>query len=98
MDFAVAHPALYRLMNSPLVCAMPDGSMPWARKSLMVLAGSLGEARAMKGQGQALAIDEAASAWAYIHGLVLIRIDGLFPADVGQPDWDRLASVVPSLG
>ncbi len=98
MNFAVARPALYRLMNSPLVCRIPDGQMVWARKSLMLLAGALGTARAEAGPGGGLAVDEAASTWAYIHGLVLIRIDGLFPADVGQPDWDRLASVVPSLG
>jgi AcrR family transcriptional regulator len=41
MDFAVGHPALYRLMNSPLVCDQPEGSMLWARRSLLLLGRAL---------------------------------------------------------
>ena len=42
-------------------------------------------------------LDATAAAWAYIHGLALIRIDGLYPTDLPEPDWDRLAGVVPEL-
>ena len=99
MDFAVAHPALYRLMNSPLACRMPGGQMVWARRSLRLLGESLA------GRGAAHAPDErrdfdtnaATAAWAYIHGLVLLRIDGLFPGDLPQPDWDLLAATVPAV-
>jgi AcrR family transcriptional regulator len=95
MDFAMAHPALYRLMNSPLVCRMPEGSMVWARRSLRLLGQTL--ARGTDAGEPGFDINAAAAAWAYIHGLVLIRIDGLFPADLTAPDWNLLASTIPRL-
>lgn len=112
MDFAVAHPALYRLMSSSLVCTLPSELTKWARRSLMLLARSLepdsrgnkgGSGRADGGNtgsnnagGEAaIDIDATVAAWAYIHGLVSIRIDGLFPADLPEPHWDRLAGIIP---
>ncbi len=103
MAFAVSCPALYRLMNSPLMCRMPGEYTGWARKSLLLLAGTLAAART--GAEEALDarragppdLDATAAAWAYIHGLVLIRIDGLYPTDLPEPDWDRLAGIVPEL-
>ncbi len=103
MSFAVARPALYRLMNSPLICRMPAELTLWARKSLLLLAGTLAADRKgpakdpAPGAGGPPDLDATAAAWAYIHGLVLIRIDGLYPADLPEPDWDRLAGVVPEL-
>lgn len=94
MTFAAAHPALYRLMNSPRVCRLPDELMVWARKSLLLLGESLaaatGEARPSP--------DAAAAVWGYIHGLVLLRIDALFPAFAGEPDWERLSGEIPIIG
>lgn len=98
MDFAITHPALYRLMNSPLVCRMPDELMTWPRKSLVLLATSLAEASSRKEGDGGIDINATVAAWGYIHGIVLIRIDGLFPGDLPEPDWDRLASVIPVLG
>ncbi len=95
MNFAVAHPALYRLMNSPLICTLPDEDIIWARKSLVLLAETLRSASAGSGPEGPLDINAAVAAWAYIHGLVLIRIDGLFPPDLGEPDWEKLSSIVP---
>jgi len=95
MGFAVSHPALYRLMNSPLVCTLPDEDITWARKSLVLLAETLRSAAGSSGLDEHLDINAAVAAWAYIHGLVLIRIDGLFPSDLGEPDWERLSSIVP---
>ena len=95
MDFAVAHPALYRLMTSTLICTLPDDRMTWARLSLRLLAGSLSGAT-----GEAVEefdTDATAAAWAYIHGLVLLRIDGLLPDWLKAPDWDRLSSTIPNL-
>ena len=103
MAFAVSRPALYRLMNSPLMCRLPQEYTGWARKSLLLLAETLEASRAdsAKGRGARRSghpdLDATAAAWAYIHGLVLIRIDGLYPADLPEPDWDRLAGVVPEL-
>jgi AcrR family transcriptional regulator len=111
MDFAVGHPALYRLMNSPLVCSMPEGSMQWARRSLLILAralatrpqwgatqtaGAENPANAPARNASALDIDAVAANWGYIHGIVLLRIDGLFPRDLPEPDWNRLAATLPS--
>lgn len=103
MGFAVAHPALYRLMNSPLVCVMPEGSMVWARRSLLLLSQTLAGGASTNPSVTDTARDgvfdsnAAAATWAYIHGLVLLRIDGLFPADLPAPDWNLLASTVPRL-
>lgn len=93
MDFAVAHPALYRLMSSSLVCTLPSELTQWARRSLLLLARSLKPADA--GGEAAIDINATVAAWAYIHGLVSIRIDGLFPADLPEPQWDRLARIIP---
>ncbi|MGD9939157.1 MAG: TetR-like C-terminal domain-containing protein [Clostridia bacterium] len=93
MDFAVANPALYRLMSSSLVCTLPSELTQWARRSLLLLARSLQPTTA--GDNEAIDIDATVAAWAYIHGLVSIRIDGLFPADLPEPQWDRLAGIVP---
>lgn len=103
MAFAVARPALYRLMNSPLICRMPEELTGWARKSLLLLAGTLAASRGSTAKEPPARragppdLDATAAAWAYIHGLVLIRIDGLYPADLPEPDWNRLAGVVPEL-
>ncbi|MFH2115494.1 MAG: TetR/AcrR family transcriptional regulator [Spirochaetota bacterium] len=109
MDFAVAHPALYRLMSSSLVCTLPSEFTQWARRSFLLLARSLklvvvdGKDDVNKTAGEktgaegVIDIDATVAAWAYIHGLVTIRIDGLFPADLPEPNWDRLAGIVPSL-
>jgi len=97
MGFAVSRPALYRLMNSPLICTLPDEEIFWARRSLVMLAETLRAASASSAQEGAIDIEAAVAAWAYIHGLVLIRIDGLFPADLGEPDWEKLSSIVPVL-
>lgn len=103
MAFALARPALYRLMNSSLMCRMPAELTGWARKSLLLLAGTLAAGRSGAGKSPDARragtpdLDAAAAAWAYIHGLTLIRIDGLFPADLPQPNWDRLVGVVPEV-
>jgi len=95
MAFAARRPALYRLMNSPIVCRMPEGQMPWARRSLKLLATVVAASNEGSLDGGVIDVNAAAAAWAYIHGLVLIRIDGLFPGDLDEPDWDLLASNPP---
>lgn len=96
MDFAVEHPALYRLMNSPLVCRLPDELNEWPRKALMYLADTLagGNSGTEKNKND---LSAATAAWAYIHGLVMLRIDHLFPEDLPEPDWDTLAGSVDFL-
>jgi len=116
MAFAVSRPALYRLMNSPMICRMPQELIGWARKSLLLLAETLVASRnnsknpdlqapqssLTEGEGASVRVptpdlDATTAAWAYIHGLVLIRIDGLYPSDLREPDWDRLAGVIPQI-
>ncbi|MFP4362510.1 MAG: TetR/AcrR family transcriptional regulator [Spirochaetia bacterium] len=88
MRFAVERPALYRLMSSPLVCTLPDEKTYWPRKALLFLASVLtGKADASEIQDH----DKTVAAWAYIHGLTMLRIDNLYPEDLPQPDWEKLA-------
>jgi len=89
MSFAVGRPALYRLMNSPLLNRMPAEYTNWARKTFALLSNAL--AGSPEEENIPLNIQDATAVWAYIHGLVLIRIDGLYPHDLPQPDWERLA-------
>jgi AcrR family transcriptional regulator len=93
MRFAVGRPALYRLMNSPLLCRMPEELTHWAARSLDYLS----EVIAAEAGGAQGGSDAAAAAWAYIHGLVMIRIDGLFPDRLPEPDWETLAGIYPRL-
>lgn len=103
MGFAIRTPALYRLMCSSLLCRVLDESLVWARRSLMLLAETLAgdpERAAIAGRSavpRADELDGTAAAWAYIHGLSLIRIDRLYPADLPEPDWERLARAIPRL-
>ena len=94
MEFATAHPELYRLMTSPISRNIPQEPVPWARKALLLLKKVLAERAAASGEGGS--VDSVAAAWGYIHGLSLVRIDGIFPADMPEPDWDRLAFELPS--
>lgn len=106
MRFAVRTPALYRLMSSSLLCRVPDESLVWARRSLMLLAETLagvtgrdaGRSGPEPGLPAGADLDETAAAWAYIHGLSLIRIDRLYPDYLPEPDWERLARAIPRLG
>jgi AcrR family transcriptional regulator len=99
MAFAVAHPELYRLMNSPLATRLPEELYGNARRSMEILGSGLsgGEPGALPrdSAGRRKVANAAAAAWAYIHGLVMLRIDGLFPAWLPEPDWDRLAGRLP---
>lgn len=106
MSFAVRTPALYRLMSSSLLCRVIDESMVWARRSLMLLAETLAGATGRDadrsgpepGVPDGADLDETAAAWAYIHGLSLIRIDRLYPDYLPEPNWERLARAIPRLG
>lgn len=99
MAFAVDHPELYRLMNSPLATRLPAELYGNARRSMELLGSGLsgGEAGALPrdASGRRKVANAAAAAWAYIHGLVMLRIDRLFPAWLPEPDWDRLAGRLP---
>ena len=89
MDFAVHHRQLYRLMNLPLSCSLDEEHSVWPRRALALLASTL------SGSTHRMDENSTAAAWAYIHGLVLLRIDSLFPDHLDEPDWDRLAGKVP---
>lgn len=106
MQFAMRTPALYRLMSSSLLCRVPDESLVWARRALMLLAETLAGAPGRDAERlgpepsfpAGADLDETAAAWAYIHGLSLIRIDRLYPDYLPEPDWERLARAIPRLG
>ena len=95
MRFAVAHKTLYRLMNSPLACHAAEEHTYWAHLALDLLGETLA-GNTPQGMGGPSRTDAVVSTWAYIHGLVLLRIDDLYPAAMPEPDWDRLAGRMPS--
>jgi len=90
MSFATTRPALYRLMTSQLICRMPDSQMEWPRKTLSFIAAHIPGSDKEN-------YDTTVAAWAYMHGLAMIRIDALFPPFLPQPDWEQLAGRVNSL-
>lgn len=94
LRFAAAHPALYRLMTSPLSRKIPREPVPWARKALLLLRETLASPATPTGASSLSPrdVDSVAAAWGYIHGIALLRIDGLFPDDLPEPNWDRLAT------
>ncbi len=95
MAFASAHPALYRLMHSELLANAAPAQLTEARRSMQLLGESLARAGGWKlgadGEAGRRFANEAAAAWGYIHGLVMLRIDRLFPAWLPEPDWEGLA-------
>lgn len=91
MAFAVSRPALYRLMTSTLVCRLRDDEFPWPRRAMGFLMAAV-ETEAPGGTQ-----NSAAAAWAYIHGLTMLRIDQLLPHDFPEPDWTLLARNAGSL-
>ena len=48
----------------------------------------------LRGKTAPIDLDTTTAVWAYIHGITMIRIDKLYPADLPEPDWDRLVRVV----
>lgn len=97
MRFAIAHPALYRLMNSSLMCRLPEELLVWAHCSIGLLGETIARAETADGTKPGFDPGAVASVWAYLHGLVLLRIDHAFPAAFGEPDWDYLAARTPSI-
>ncbi len=95
MRFAVAHPALYRLMNSSLMCRLPEELLFWAHRSIALLGQVLSQAPKGNSAKPASDSNAVASVWGYLHGLVLLRIDHTFPASLPEPDWDYLATRIP---
>ena len=65
-----------------------------AHPALRLLGESLAAAAGHEGE---LDPSSAAAAWGFIHGLVLLRIGGLYPRGLPGPDWDYLSSMVPML-
>ncbi len=94
MRFALGHKTLYRLMNSPLACHASEEHTYWAHLALDLLGETLAGSTAQDLSGPSRT-DAVVSTWAYIHGLVLLRIDDLYPAAMPEPDWDRLAGRMP---
>lgn len=92
MQFAMKYPSLYRLMNSELICRMPDELMEWPRKALALLmeitTGS--ETRSVELNPETDSFNSVA-VWAYLHGLIMLRIDNLYPDFLPLPDWNKLA-------
>ncbi len=108
LAFALSRPSLYRLMTAPGVCVVDQGSAAsvpgappsepgWPRRALLFLAECLARDAARQVGEPVPSADSAAAAWAYIHGLVMLRIDELFPLDYGEPDWEFLAGTFPRL-
>jgi AcrR family transcriptional regulator len=87
MDFAVQNKELYRLMNSPLACTLDEEQVYWPRKTMGMLA------EVLSTKADEIDSNKTAAVWAYIHGLVLLRIDQLYPDHLPQPDWNTLASL-----
>lgn len=91
MAFAIEHQELYRLMNSPAACSLEEEHSEWPRTALTFLSSTL------SGNSDQMDVNHTAAVWAYIHGLVLLRIDGLFPGHLPEPDWERLAEAGDSV-
>jgi AcrR family transcriptional regulator len=75
--FVAAHPHLYRLMTGrPLLRdQLPEGLEARAAAPLLRAVGSPARARA---------------AWAFVHGMSILELDGRFPADaVTGPAWEE---------
>lgn len=77
-------------MNSPLVCRLADELAEWPRKELMYLS----EVLSAETDEPHKNLKSTIAAWAYIHGLVMLRIDHLFPEDLPEPDWDKLVRAI----
>lgn len=107
LQFALQRPQLYRLMFSPILECIPDEEIYWARRALETLAEVVTNSAATRqttgdrdradGDRDGAGADAIAAAWGYIHGVVMLRLDGLYPPHFQQPDWEALARLVPQI-
>lgn len=72
--FALRHPALFRLMMSPAGAQRDEGE---ASGMLATALKQLGGSRLRKAQHEAMRV----KAWSQVHGLAILMLDGLVPAD-----------------
>lgn len=86
MRFALNRPKLYRLMFSPLLCSLPDRHRYWSQKALSFLC----QMATGKLAPDVSSANQLTAPWAYIHGLVTLKLDGLYPGYLPQPDWEKL--------
>lgn len=78
--FAEANPELFRLMFGERACEIPDGHpvQEVGRRSYEILVEVLRRCQAAGVTGGAPAEIQAVAAWAYVHGLSFLLIDGRF--------------------
>jgi AcrR family transcriptional regulator len=80
--FAIANPALFRLIfASPVLAAKPDKT---AASEATTLLQANAAAAAARGGGEARI--HAVQAWALVHGLAMLMLDGQIPIDDGLID------------
>lgn len=108
LQFALERPQLYRLMFSPILECIPDDEIYWARRALETLAAvvtdstvteadAAGMPKRRGGAARSSDADVVAAAWGYIHGVVMLRLDRLYPPHLPQPNWEALARLVPQI-
>ncbi len=98
VGFAEENPDLFRLMFGEHACEIPEGHpvQEVGRRSYEILVEVLRRCGAAGITGPAPAEVQAVAAWAYVHGLSFLLIDGRFRAEPGMRSaaalWDTMRS------
>jgi AcrR family transcriptional regulator len=87
--FALTHPAVFRLMMSPAGALRDEGE---ASAMLATALTELGGSRLTKAQHDV----QRVKAWSQVHGLAVLMLDGLVPADDGLIDRVISADFLPA--
>ncbi len=83
--FALANPALFRLIfASPVLARHPAGQQPDAEAAALLQANAAASAAADDGGPEASV--RAVQAWALVHGLAMLMLDGQIPIDLDLID------------
>lgn len=94
--FALDYPMLFRLMFGPELCGANDAELQQAGQASHAPIQNAVTAQAFSVGSDALAADASLAAWALVHGLAMLIVDGKQPWPDSAADRDALVDRVVS--
>lgn len=97
LDFALAYPALFRLMFGSRRPDFADPSLhAVAEESFAILVGAIARVRGRDPWGDPRAMEDVAASWALVHGIAMLTLAGsvAFQAALPKERWERAVDAI----